>query len=250
MKGKAFTLIELLVVIAIIAILMAILMPSLRAARESGQRAVCLNNLRQLTTAWIMYADENGGRIIKADTHDSDAWVQWSDDFTEQTKELAITRGRLYPYCPNKKLYKCPSGMRGEVVTYSIVDAMNGHAEIAGAIPAPLKHRSQIKHPSERTVFLDEGKLTPSSWTVYYYQERWWDRPSVRHSSGTCWSFADGRSEYWKWSDPRTIKLGRSKEGQTLTPGQSDPFWSMGNIDLYRVQRACWGGLGYTPSAQ
>jgi len=250
MTRRAFTLIELLVAIAIIAVLMGILLPSLRAAREGGYRAVCLSNLRQLTTAWIMYADDNGGKLVKGDTHDSDAWVQWDDGFTEQTKEQAIIRGMLYKYCPNKKLYQCPSGIRGEVVTYSIVDAMNGHGAIDGAIPAPLKNRSQIRHPATRTVFLDEGKLTPSSWTVYYYQERWWDRPSVRHSNGTCWSFADGHSEYWKWSDPRTIRLGRSKEGEALTPGQSDPTWSMGNKDLYRVQRACWGGLGYKPSAE
>ncbi|MFC1764264.1 type II secretion system protein, partial [Planctomycetota bacterium] len=55
-KSKAFTLIELLVVIAVIAVLMAILMPALSRAREQGKRAVCLNNLKQLSFAWIMYA--------------------------------------------------------------------------------------------------------------------------------------------------------------------------------------------------
>jgi len=56
-KSKGFTLIELLVVIAIIAVLMAILMPALYRAREQGKRAVYLNNLKQLSLAWIMYAD-------------------------------------------------------------------------------------------------------------------------------------------------------------------------------------------------
>ena len=46
---KAFTLIELLVVITIIALLVAILIPVLHRAREQGARAVCLNNLKQLT---------------------------------------------------------------------------------------------------------------------------------------------------------------------------------------------------------
>src|SRR4030042_495760 len=63
-KLKAFTLIELLVVIAIIAILMAILMPSLNRVREQGKRAVCTSNLKQLALAWIMYADENDSKIV------------------------------------------------------------------------------------------------------------------------------------------------------------------------------------------
>ena len=48
-KGKAFTLVELLVVIAVIALLMALLIPVLRSARERAHRVVCMSNLRQLT---------------------------------------------------------------------------------------------------------------------------------------------------------------------------------------------------------
>jgi prepilin-type N-terminal cleavage/methylation domain-containing protein len=245
MKAKAFTLIELLVVIAIIAVLMGILLPSLRAAKEHGQRAVCLNNLRQLTTAWIMYADDNDGKLVNGQTKGTSPWAQWDDVYDQQTKEQAIERGMLYRYCPQKKLYMCPSGVPGEVITYSIVDAMNGHDAIAGATPAPIKNRDKIRNPSLRTVFLDEGRLTPSSWTVYYYKELWWDAPSVRHSSGTCWSFADGHSEYWRWEDPRTVKIGKTKLGDPVSPGLTDPHWGKDNPDLHKVQRACWGGLGY-----
>jgi prepilin-type N-terminal cleavage/methylation domain-containing protein len=246
MRTRAFTLIELLVVIAIIAVLMGILMPALRIAKEHGQRAVCLGNLKQLALAWIMYADENDGKLVNGRTKGDDPWVEWNQDFDEETQERAILRGALYRYCPDKGLYKCPSGIRGEIVTYSIVDAMNGDP----AAGTPLKNRNQIRNVSMRAVFLDEGKLTPSSWTVHYSKELWWDRPTVRHSSGTCWSFADGHSEYWRWMDDRTIRLGRTKEGYPATPGSGDPYWSRGNPDLYRVQRACWGGLGYEPSAE
>src|ERR1035441_9382316 len=60
---RAFTLIELLVVIAILAILMALLLPSLASAREKGYRTACLSNLRQMSIAIQAYASDNDGKI-------------------------------------------------------------------------------------------------------------------------------------------------------------------------------------------
>ena len=246
---NGFTLIELLVVIAIIAILMSLLMPALNRARLHGKRAACMGNLKQLTLSWIMYADENDDRIVAANPNGS-GWVEWvqNANATEEEKLKGLRDGTLYRYCPNVKSYRCPTGVRGEVVTYAIADAMNGYSGHPWSDGMTFKRRSTIKSPGTRLVFLDEGRLSPNSWTVWYTKPTWWDQITRRHGQGTTVSFADGHGEYYKWSDPRTFDVTEADYSQWQgSMRQSSAADQPGNEDLELVQRGAWGKLGYTP---
>jgi prepilin-type N-terminal cleavage/methylation domain-containing protein/prepilin-type processing-associated H-X9-DG protein len=252
-RGKGFTLIELLVVIAIIAVLMAILMPSLNRAREQGKRSTCLSNLKQLTLAWIMYADENNDNLINGDTgeysiHQNETpWVlaDWRSNMTDEAKKDAILNGALWPYVKNMSLYKCPTV--GKIVrssahenifrTYSVSDSMNCK-DWPSMGAEMIKKRMNIPNPAYRIVFLDDGGTITSAlggWTVYVKEERWWDPPPVRHGDGSTFSFADGHSEYKKWNDPRTIEFGKRVPPTAFSENQP------GNEDIQWAAVAMWG---------
>ncbi len=105
MSRRAFSLVELLVVIALVAVLLSVLMPSLRGARNSARDATCLSNLRQLTAAWEVYTTDyrafplgSGPRYW---THIRFGWggVHWYGEADETPRPIIVQAARpLNPY--------------------------------------------------------------------------------------------------------------------------------------------------------
>src|SRR3954470_2600794 len=80
-SAKAFTLVELLVVIAIIGILAALLFPVLSKAKQKAKGIQCLSNMKQLTTAWMLYAGDNNDLLVTntADANTNSWAAGWLD---------------------------------------------------------------------------------------------------------------------------------------------------------------------------
>ncbi|MDI9430541.1 MAG: prepilin-type N-terminal cleavage/methylation domain-containing protein [Planctomycetota bacterium] len=248
MNPNAFTLIELLVVIAVIALLLALLVPALRAAREQAHRAVCLSNLRQLTLAWQTYAHEYDGCLVDGCAFSSAGSSSGSPRmyytvrgwlgraFLEGDDRAAILehpdKGSLWPYIGDVDFYRCPNGTPGHLATYGIVSGGNGSAMEGTYVPdlcdrgtlsnmgkrvggtvLYLTRLEQITRPgpAQRAVFIDSGQAIVADFRVHYLRPLWdWAYlPPIRHTKGTTLSFADGHTEYWKWRGRETLEIPR-----------------------------------------
>jgi len=286
-RNPGFTLIELLVVIAVIAILMALLFPVLRKAREAARRAVCMGNLRQIQIAWQTYAVDHGDYIVNGQPGSSyhsaqlpnygDPWLIKGNIFSDPSSLTAaeadamMRAGALARYVGNTALYMCPSRYRhsaqyGGLVylsSYSICLTMNvlSPQEWApwdqnlrarfniGRTVLFVRKTSELVSPgpSSRMVFMDWGFGWGWAWGLgwgyprYEYWAEYGLGPiPIHHADGTCLSFADGHSEYWKWTDPRTVAKGRAWE-QVITQNTMPPWPVPNSPDIVRLHKAIWG---------
>jgi len=172
MRAKAFTLIELLVVIAIIAILMGILLPSLRAAKDHARRIHCVHNVKTLSLGWYMYQDEYDGALVPGHTNPGNWVLRPPDNSTIKQKKDAIRGGLLFPYVGKSvDVFACPADQRDTnpnqytFRSYSIAGGANGE-DWSGYTKA-TKYIELIR-PAERYIFLEE--VDPRGYNVGSWQ--------------------------------------------------------------------------------
>ena len=220
MKKAAFTLVELLVVIAIIAVLMAILMPSLRAARDHAKRIHCTNNLRNLSLAWYMYQDENDGKLCGGNPkYDKESpWVRTprgsSSDPIEREKE-GIRQGLLFPFVKDVDVYRCPADARKKIPgketfgSYSIAGSANGETwDTSDTVQAKIY--ADIKRPTSKYIFVEECDprgVNVGSWVMDFNPAKWVDPFAAWHGRRSCLGYADCHAEMHGWKDESTIEM-------------------------------------------
>jgi prepilin-type N-terminal cleavage/methylation domain-containing protein/prepilin-type processing-associated H-X9-DG protein len=254
-RKEAFTLIELLVVIAIISILAAMLLPALTQAKGRAQQVSCLNNLRQLTLCWHMYAGDNADYLppnnfiydIQTDQPDISGGSWCTNVAPYDVDPGGITGGMLFNYNDQMSIYHCPAD-KSTVVTragvdlgvlrlrsYNMSESINGFPYFtpgfAGIYPCFTKF-TEIRNPGPSQCFAflevhqDEildpefGIATPSP---YWDQNVWWDVPANRHDQGCNFSFADGHVEHWRWRVPMNVTVPRGYE-QPVPPEQMPDY--------------------------
>jgi prepilin-type N-terminal cleavage/methylation domain-containing protein len=239
----AFTLIELLVVIAIIAILAAILLPVLQSAKRRAYMATCLNNEKQLITAWIMYAQDHNDALVGMSTLSKSDWrigldTSWQipNPYPLKVQIPASVKtsgtvnvnnwfiregwveGPLYPYASNPDVVHCPGDTRALLgvsgfCSYSGVMGLEDGVSNFNWGVTTLATLTSIRHPADRIVFVEESDTRGDNlqqWEFEYNVPSFGDKVAAFHGVSSSFAFADGHAVNRRWLDADTIAYANS----------------------------------------
>jgi prepilin-type N-terminal cleavage/methylation domain-containing protein/prepilin-type processing-associated H-X9-DG protein len=213
MRRKAFTLVELLVVVGIIALLVSMLLPALNRARETAVEAQCLNNLRQLVNANMMYATENKGWHVPL--YELTGPPRWPENpgFCRylNIRVDQATVPNWTPYWPKNIL--CPRSPKAQQ-EMGVIGVSAAAARTYGwpyfsygynytgkkYVDAPKYRAGEIRNPSNKIWFADSLKLDMHYLNSSDYVNETGIPMSAqiayRHRGGVNVVFADGHGSY------------------------------------------------------
>lgn len=208
---RAFTLLELLVVIAIIGILASLLLPALTRAKDQSRKAKCISNVRQITTAGLMYVDDNAGRF-PTDGMPPPAYpgVTTLYNGPNATNNCNWWRWPLVPYLGNLDVLRCPSGdasqnpgkmMDADQLTYGYGYNLTFFNYPAASVQQPVRLAVYgdcyhwIISTNVGVAYAYNGRSLPAVFRDPSISTNDQVTANIRHSNSSSLGFADGHVE-------------------------------------------------------
>jgi prepilin-type processing-associated H-X9-DG protein len=255
----AFTLIELLAMVSVLGIMAIAIASSMANTRPSTAGLVCMNNLRQLGSAWKMYADDSGGNLVyntdgtqSGTTASNPSWVGGWLDYSsspDNTNTALLVNHTLYPYAAHfgpylkdATVFKCPAdGSFAKIAGHSYHRvrsySMNntfGPGSRMWTLPSAFTHHltlSDVKHPSQLFIIIEEHNGSINDGCFFSDPDTAWqivDFPAAYHNSASNLVFVDGHAEQHRWVNPWTIPVAPPGTLIPLNenlPGDLDVAW-------------------------